>query len=120
MPTNAWDAGDPATSSIMDTLFTSHGNLPLHPMTRHRAFADLRFPGLVWAGLSILFVSVTQGANPSEKLPGTFAPVVEAIAPSVVTVYSKRTVKEDLVRIPFDDPMWRRFFGLPGDGWLHS
>ena len=45
----------------------------------------------------------------------SFAPVVEKVAPSVVTVYSKRTVRQDL-QLPFlDDQMLRRFFGIPGD-----
>ncbi|HEX5223452.1 MAG TPA: DegQ family serine endoprotease [Verrucomicrobiae bacterium] len=45
----------------------------------------------------------------------TLAPIVEKVAPSVVTVYSKRTVRQDL-QLPFlDDQLLRRFFGIPGD-----
>ena len=51
----------------------------------------------------------------SDNLVTTFAPVVEKVSPSVVTVYSKRTVRQDL-QLPFlDDQLLRRFFGIPGD-----
>jgi len=54
---------------------------------------------------------VTRRENPMT----TFAPIVEKVAPSVVTVYSKRTVRQDL-QLPFlDDQLLRRFFGIPGD-----
>ena len=50
-----------------------------------------------------------------ENLVTTFAPVVEKVAPSVVTVYSKRTVRQDLQLPYLDDQLLRRFFGIPGD-----
>src|SRR6267143_447143 len=46
----------------------------------------------------------------------SFAPVVKKVAPSVVTVYSTKSVKESIRSSPlFDDPFFRRFFGF-GDG----
>ncbi|MGE3987416.1 DegQ family serine endoprotease [Pseudorhodoplanes sp.] len=47
------------------------------------------------------------------ELKLSFAPVVRRAAPPVVNVYAARTVE---VRNPlFDDPMFRRFFGAPGN-----
>ena len=51
------------------------------------------------------------------KLSTSFAPVVKKVAPSVVNVFTTKTVKNpmpDLVPF-FDDPFWRRFFGSPFD-----
>ena len=42
----------------------------------------------------------------------SYAPVVQRVAPGVVNVYAAKTVS---VRNPlFDDPIFRRFFGMPG------
>lgn len=47
------------------------------------------------------------------ELKLSFAPVVKRATPSVVNVYAGRTVE---VRNPLlDDPMFRRFFGAPGN-----
>ncbi len=49
----------------------------------------------------------------------TFAPVVEKVAPSVVTISTSKMVKrgESLGQNPmFNDPMFRRFFGIPDEG----
>jgi serine protease Do len=43
----------------------------------------------------------------------TFAPVVKKVAPSVVSVYSTKMVKTDRRSEMFNDPMFRRFFGVP-------
>ncbi len=44
----------------------------------------------------------------------SFAPVVKRVAPSVVTIYSSKTVRQDLQSNPFfNDPLFRRFFGGP-------
>ena len=43
----------------------------------------------------------------------SFAPVVQRVAPAVVNVYAAKVVQN---RNPlFDDPIFRRFFGVPGD-----
>src|SRR3954452_18710505 len=43
----------------------------------------------------------------------SFAPVVKKAAPSVVTIYSTKNVKESMRSSPlFDDPFFRRFFGF--------
>jgi serine protease Do len=43
----------------------------------------------------------------------SFAPVVKKVAPSVVTIYSSKTVRQSPGMSPFDDPILRRFFGEP-------
>ena len=44
----------------------------------------------------------------------SYAPVVQRVAPAVVNVYAAKVVQN---RNPlFDDPVFRRFFGVPGDG----
>lgn len=50
-----------------------------------------------------------------EQIQLSFAPLVKAAAPSVVNIYTKKVVKTR-TRGPFDDPLFRRFFGnnLPG------
>jgi Do/DeqQ family serine protease len=47
------------------------------------------------------------------ELRFSYAPVVQRVAPAVVNVYAARTVQS---RNPlFDDPIFRRFFGAPGE-----
>ncbi len=44
----------------------------------------------------------------------SYAPVVQRVAPAVVNVYAAKVVQN---RNPlFDDPIFRRFFGVPGGG----
>ncbi len=44
----------------------------------------------------------------------SYAPVVQRVAPAVVNVYAAKTVQ---TRNPlFEDPIFRRFFGVPGQG----
>jgi serine protease Do len=46
----------------------------------------------------------------------SFAPVVKRVAPSVVTIYSSKVVRQDLQSNPFfNDPFFRRFFGGPDE-----
>jgi serine protease Do len=52
------------------------------------------------------------------KLGTSFAPVVKKAAPSVVNIYSTRTVQEQPMRNPFrNNPLFRQYFGdqFPGD-----
>lgn len=52
--------------------------------------------------------------NRDGRVATSFAAVVKRVAPSVVTVYSSRTIREQPFWAPFfDDPIWRRFFGEP-------
>ena len=43
----------------------------------------------------------------------SYADALEAVRPAVVSVYSTKTVKQSSGGFPFDDPLFRRFFG-PG------
>jgi Do/DeqQ family serine protease len=64
-------------------------------------------------------VSTAQDRSPDRRVPSSpnelrlsYAPVVQRVAPAVVNVYAAKTVA---VRNPlFDDPIFRRFFGMPG------
>jgi serine protease Do len=51
--------------------------------------------------------------------PGSFAPVVKKVLPSVVSISSTRVVKAPAPMLPFEDPFFRRFFG-PGLGAPHE
>ena len=62
-----------------------------------------------------------KAQEPSPTQPGviaTFAPVVEKVAPSVVTVFTTQTVSRGLSTFPFSDDALRQFFGgqLPRQG----
>jgi serine protease Do len=68
--------------------------------------------------VSVLYVSLgsvrahAQDATPAQ--PGvitTFAPVVEKVAPSVVTVFTSQTVSRSAQSFPFSDDALRQFFG---------
>src|SRR5437762_1978291 len=63
-------------------------------------------------------VSVSVNDAPLErqtKLTSSFAPVTKRVAPTVVNVFTTKTVKNPMPEgTPFfDDPFWRRFFGSP-------
>ncbi len=84
-------------------------------MTERRSLRTL----LVTLGLTVL--ASVPGAQAQERaLPRSlaevklsFSSVVKRATPAVVNVYAARTVE---VRNPmFDDPMFRRFFGAPGN-----
>jgi Do/DeqQ family serine protease len=73
---------------------------------------------LVWAGLAPL--SAPNAVAQERRVPNaaelrlSYAPVVQRVAPAVVNVYAAKTVQN---RNPLlDDPIFRRFFGVPGGG----
>jgi serine protease Do len=58
--------------------------------------------------------AVSAGAQTQQTHEGivtTFAPVVEKVAPSVVTVFTTQTVSRGLTTFPFSDEALRQFFG---------
>jgi serine protease Do len=67
-------------------------------------------------------LGVFSAAAQTEQTRGgiitTFAPVVEKVAPSVVTVFTTQTVSRGLTAFPFSDDTFRQFFGgrLPQHG----
>ena len=67
------------------------------------------------------FAFVTNAAAQERRVPTStaavmlsFAPVVKKVAPAVVNVYAAKVVQN---RNPlFNDPIFRHFFGIPGNG----
>src|SRR5437660_4980939 len=58
------------------------------------------------------FSAAAQEPSPSQQgVITTFAPVVEKVAPSVVTVFTTQTVSRGLTSFPFGDDTLRQFFG---------
>src|SRR5215813_6800213 len=65
------------------------------------------------------FLAGAEEATPAQ--PGvttTFAPIVEKVAPSDVTVFTTQTLSRSAESVPFSDDALRQFFGgqLPGQG----
>src|SRR6058998_3202564 len=61
-----------------------------------------------------VFAGAAQGPTPvptREGITATFAPIVEKVAPSVVTVFTSQTVARGLTSFPFGDDTLRQFFG---------
>src|SRR5688572_2034065 len=59
-------------------------------------------------------LNVQTNALPrSDAVPASFAPIVKKVGPSVVTIYSTRTLQSDSRSNPLlNDPFFRRFFGM--------
>lgn len=58
-------------------------------------------------------VVVNTNALPKDTRGITsFAPVIKRAGPSVVTIYSTKSVRQNLGASPFNDPFFRRFFGF--------
>ncbi|MGC8990973.1 MAG: hypothetical protein ACP5MD_12705, partial [Verrucomicrobiia bacterium] len=92
--------------------------------TRHTYLRGVGFGGwLAIASAVLWFSSVEAGSPPKLKvddsaLPAesrptlSFSHVVKKVAPSVVNIYSTKTVRQNPAFSPFfDDPFFRRFFG---------
>jgi serine protease Do len=64
------------------------------------------------------FSAAAHGQQTREGIITTFAPVVEKVAPSVVTVFTTQTVSRGSTTFPLPDEMLRQFFGgqLPSQG----
>jgi serine protease Do len=67
----------------------------------------------LWGKDSAPNISVsTTPVNRDPKLGTSYAPIVKKAAPSVVTIYSTRTIREQPMQNPFrNNPMLRQFFG---------
>jgi len=68
--------------------------------------------GAILCALPGLYSVAAQETTPPQ--PGvitTFAPIVEKVAPSVVTVFTTQTVLRGLTPFPFSDDAQRQFFG---------
>src|SRR5215217_309582 len=69
-------------------------------------------------GISLSPVAAQQSQQTREGIVTTFAPIVEKVAPSVVTVFTTQTVSRGATTYPFGDDALRQFFGgqLPRQG----
>lgn len=58
-------------------------------------------------------LKVDEAPLPSDGRPFTFAPIIKKVSPSVVNVYTAKTIREASPLSPlFDDPFLRQFFGV--------
>jgi len=73
-----------------------------------------------WVLLFVIVLCLAKGGfsaaaqEPAQTQQGvitTFAPTVEKVAPSVVTVFTTQTVSRGLSAFPFSDDTLRQFFG---------
>jgi len=68
---------------------------------------------ILWVHAGV-FAAEAQESMPAptrEGITATFAPIVEKVAPSVVTVFTTQTVARGLTSFPFGDDTLRQFFG---------
>ncbi len=76
--------------------------------------------GRVLAGMNRLlalpFTCLLLAVAVRASEPATYAPMIEAVSPSVVTIYTTKAMPQRRMIAPFqeDDPMWHQFFGGPG------
>ena len=78
----------------------------------------MRLTPVLAAVLTVIALTASASAQ-DRRVPNaaelrlSYAPVVQRVAPAVVNVYAAKTVQQ--ARNPlFDDPIFRRFFGVPG------
>jgi serine protease Do len=73
------------------------------------------FPRLIVTPLCIsvaaFSIRAQEPAHTQQGVIATFAPIVEKVAPSVVTVFTTQTVSRTLAPFPFSDDALRQFFG---------
>lgn len=56
----------------------------------------------------------TAPVNPALRERTSFAPMIKRVSPSVVNIYTTKTVRQTPMMSPmFDDPFFRQFFGAP-------
>ena len=84
-------------------------------MNLSRLTANLLAALSVALALAVAPASAQERRVPTQaELRLSYAPVVKRVAPAVVNVYAAKVVKN---RNPlFEDPIFRRFFGVPGNG----
>jgi S1-C subfamily serine protease len=85
------------------------------PIYRELWSRALRLASLVLMASSLSAVAQTQKVLPTDRgqVQLSFAPVVKSVTPAVVNVYASRVERQ--ARNPlFDDPVFRRFFKVPG------
>ncbi len=73
---------------------------------------------LMCASTSAFLVAAQENLSIQPEIITSFAPAVEKVAPSVVTVFTTQTVPRGPAQFPFSDDALRQFFGgqLPRQG----
>jgi serine protease Do len=73
---------------------------------------------LLYVSLGAFLARAQEAASAQSGVVATFAPVVEKVAPSVVTVFTTQTVSRSAQSFPFSDDTLRQFFGgqVPSQG----
>jgi serine protease Do len=66
---------------------------------------------VLWVGTSLAPVTAQQPQQTPEGIITTFAPLVEKVAPSVVTVFTTQTVSRGQTALSSSDDALRQFFG---------
>jgi serine protease Do len=66
---------------------------------------------ILYVSTSAFSVAAQEPARTQEGVITTFAPIVEKVAPSVVTVFTTQTVSRTLAPFPLSDDALRQFFG---------
>jgi Do/DeqQ family serine protease len=91
--------------------FNLHMSFSLHTSPNLHLLAGALLIGLAATPLDVCAQERRVPSSPNE-VRLSYAPVVQLVAPAVVNVYAAKTVS---IRNPlFDDPIFRRFFGIPG------
>ena len=107
--------------------------MKLRILTRTAAWAGVLTLTLAGSGLALAAKDKTAEAKPVDRPPlrlqvddnaidrspaahNSYAPVVKQVSPSVVAVYSSKKVRQQDMNQLFNDPVFRHFFGVPGQG----
>jgi len=107
----------PKTNHQSTTMKTNHRilNLTVAVTLCAAAVAGWFAPRTDAATLPRLNVQ-NSAVNRDKPLPVSFAPVVRKVSPSVVNIYTAKTVRENPAVSPLlDDPFFRQFFGVPSE-----
>jgi Do/DeqQ family serine protease len=100
----------------MPSLLLQRRKAYIHPVNSGIPFMTLL---RIFTAFLITMTAATQAAAQDRRVPASaadvklsYAPIVQRVQPAVVNVYAAKTVQN---RNPLlDDPIFRRFFGVPG------
>jgi Do/DeqQ family serine protease len=83
-------------------------------MRLKRPLIAVLFAAVALAGIAAPASAQERRVPTATELRLSYAPVVQRVAPAVVNVYAAKVVVNS--NPLFDDPIFRRFFGVPGGG----
>ena len=106
IPSNSANKKEP-TATVRPILFCKG---PVMDKNTLRLCSLLALTAL-YLGTSLSSVTAQQPSQSREGIVTTFAPVVEKVAPSVVTVFTTQTVSRGQAALSFSDDALRQFFG---------